>query len=152
MPKEILKIKYATPMIKRLSMPRDGDVGIDLYAAADTSIELGDTSLINTGVYVQPPEGYWLQIIDRSSVSKYCHVMAGVIDETYRGEIKVRMFCHRMNTSPDEYPFKAYVIKEGDKIAQMILRRNHNRDFSIVEADELTDTDRGDGGFGSTGK
>jgi dUTP pyrophosphatase len=70
------------------------------------------------------------------------HVLAGVIDSGYTGEVKIVMYCH--SSSP-------IVIRRGDKVAQMVIVNNLNAKFTIEEANELSLTDRGSGGFGSTG-
>ena len=145
-----IKVKYETNGLRIITMPRDGDVGIDLYAAEDVFIPVNKAALINTGVSFQLPEGYWTQLVDRSSVSKYGHVMAGIIDETYRGLVKVRFYCH---TVKDRRWFNSgFQVTRGLKITQAIIRKNYNRDFKIVTVDSLDTTSRGSGGFGSTGK
>jgi dUTP pyrophosphatase len=142
----VLKIKYLdlNEDTKKLSLPREGDVGIDLYSTIDIQIPYMRTVLIPTGVSIEVPEEYWLNIRDRSSMSKNYHVLAGVIDSSYRNEIKIRMLCHN-ETNTD-------MIKRGDKIAQLIICKNYNKEFTIEEAEELSDTERGQGGFGSTGR
>lgn len=153
-----IKVKYASPEVTRLEMPREGDIGIDLYSSETvTFLREGQVRLVSTGISVELPKGYWLQILDRSSMSKHFHVMAGVVDEGYRGEIKVRMYLH----NPDDVSFHTMNpelqrpgthIRKGDKIAQLIIRKNCNRGFEVEEVDDLSDTERGAGGFGSTGK
>lgn len=96
----------------------------------------------HTGLAFQPPEGYMLQILQRSGLaSKGIIPIGGIVDNDYRGEVMVIM----LNTT--DYP---YVISHGDKIAQMALRRYYQAD--LTEVDELDKTDRGGNGFGSTGK
>ena len=161
-----LKIKYldnyAGP--KKVKMPRKGDVGIDLYAAEDVTISVGESALISVGISTEIPDGFWLNIRDRSSISKYCHIMAGVVDSSYRGEIKIRIFCHTSIPYFPDYSFPSlesmreghrtfphYHVKSGDKIAQMIICKDYNNEFEIVDTSLLSKTDRGSGGFGSTG-
>lgn len=155
-----LKVKYLDNYSgpKGIEIPRVGDIGIDIYSAADYKTYPGNSILVDTGIAFEIPNEYWIQILDRSSMSESFHVMAGVIDPSYRGEIKVRMFCH---TDKDlwkgfsiGYPeYKGTVdIKAGDKIAQMVIRKNYNNSFVVEDLKELGDTDRGSGGFGSTGK
>jgi dUTP pyrophosphatase len=148
-----IKIKYSSNKTKRLTLPRSGDVGIDLYANETLLVPAGQTKLVHTGVSLEIPEGYWLQLLDRSSVSKHCHVLAGVIDTSYRGEVCIRMYCHTEAislTGPDG-PLPGYLVTPGLKIAQAVIRKDHNSEFELEEVDSLSETTRGTGGFGSTG-
>ena len=96
---------------------------------------------IRTGIAIQLPEGYGAIIKDRSSLaSKGLHVVAGVIDNGYRGEIIVKM----VNLTD-----KPIFIEEGSKIAQLILIPIV--DCRVVESNRLTETERGSKGFGSSG-
>lgn len=137
---------YCGPELVKL--PRPGDVGIDLYSAEDKQILSNEVFLLKTGIKVEIPSGFWLNIRDRSSMSKHFHVLAGVIDSSYRGEIMVRMYCH----TPNHY--KIINISKGDKIAQMIICKDYNDEFLIshIVDGKLSTTDRGEGGFGSTGR
>jgi dUTP pyrophosphatase len=173
-----LKVKYKDSSVTRLQMPRDGDVGIDIYAYEDVKLGHNDCKLIDTGVFLQIPEGYWVQIMDRSSKSKFYHVMAGVVDTSYVGEVRIRVYGHGYETPAsgnrglywdmpmlltptappdpnytalDPYVPEHTLIKKGDKIAQLILRKSYNKDFKIEEVQELSNTERGENGFGSTG-
>lgn len=145
-----LKIKYLSEDAIKLSMPRKGDIGIDLYANESVTIKRGSAALIGTGVSIQAPVGFWLQLVDRSSVSKHLHVMAGIIDTAYRGEIKVRAFCHTGKLYVDKDD--SYIVAKGDKIAQLIIRKDWNSDFDLEEVMELEMSERGEDGFGSTGQ
>lgn len=144
-----LKIKYTDNYAgpAPIGLPREGDIGIDVFAAEEVYIPVGQAALIDLGMSVEIPEGYWLSIRDRSSMSKYTHVLAGVIDTSYRGPLKVRMLCHRSS----DLRCEDFHVKAGDKIAQMILCKDYNSEFIIETTDELTSTDRGEKGFGSTG-
>ena len=100
------------------------------------------TVKIPTGWAFQPPEGYMLQILQRSGLaSKGLIPLGGILDEDYTGEVIVIM----LNTT-DKY----LSINNGDRIAQMAIRPYYQGEFELV--DELDETERGDGGFGSTGK
>jgi dUTP pyrophosphatase len=143
-----LKVKYKDEDAPRIQLPREEDIGIDVYANETVKVFLHESALVGTGLHVQPPSGYWLQILDRSSVSKYLHVMAGVVDEGYVGEVKVRVFCHTVDKDSTGW---SHEIKKGEKIAQLIIRKNFNRDFTLEEVEELESTERGEDGFGSTG-
>lgn len=100
-----------------------------------------ETIKIPTGWAFQPPEGYMLQILQRSGLaSKGLIPLGGILDEDYTGEVIVIM----LNTT-DKY----LSINNGDRIAQMAIRPYYQSEFELV--DELDETERGDGAFGSTG-
>ena len=100
-----------------------------------------ETIKLPTGWAFQPPEGYMLQILQRSGLaSKGLIPLGGILDEDYTGEVIVIM----LNTT-DKY----LSINNGDRIAQMAIRPYCQAEFELV--DELDETERGDGGFGSTG-
>ena len=100
-----------------------------------------ETIKLPTGWAFQPPEGYMLQILQRSGLaSKGLIPLGGILDEDYTGEVIVIM----LNTT-DKY----LSINNGDRIAQMAIRPYYQGEFE--EVDELDETERGDGGFGSTG-
>ena len=118
------------------------DAGWDLYAFETISIPAGATVLVSTGVAIAIPKEHVALIWDRSSMGvKGVHRHAGVIDSGYRGEVKVCLH----NTTKDPYH-----IERGDRIAQMLIQEAPNFIQHVVH--ELDSTDRGDGGFGSTGK
>lgn len=139
---ENLKIKYLVEPIKKVVMPRRGDIGIDLYSIENVEILPGTFKQVKTGISVSIPERYAILIKDRSSMSLKGHVMAGVVDSGYTGEIKVVMYCHTNNP---------LIIRSGYKIAQMILIENLNSRFQLEEVSGIEITERGSGGFGSTG-
>ena len=101
-----------------------------------------ETIKLPTGWAFQPPEGYMLQLLQRSGLaSKGLIPLGGILDEDYTGEVIVIM----LNTT-DKY----LSINNGDRIAQMAIRPYYQGEFE--EVDELDKTERGDGAFGSTGK
>ena len=126
------------------SYAKNGDAGMDLYA---TSVDWTKEPLYweySTSLAVEIPEGYVGLLFPRSSISKTNHSLrnsVGVIDSGYRGEIKIRM-------SPDQEDKTAYT--PGDKIAQLIIMKLPF--VTIEEVKELSNSDIGKGGFGSTGK
>ncbi len=138
--------------IKRLDadlpMPRyahEGDAGLDLYASEDASIAPGHRTLIGTGIAVAIPEGHAGFVQPRSGLAVR-HGLSlvntpGLIDSHYRGEIKVIA----VNLDP-QTPIE---IRRGDKIAQLVIQRVER--CVLQEVDELDETVRGEGGFGSTG-
>lgn len=125
--------------------PRDGDAGYDLYAVDEYVIKSGDRALIETGIHLEIPDGYVGFVKDRSSMAvKGLHTMGGVIDSSYRGEIKVVL----RNTLPSPY-----TVERGQKIAQLVILPCFVQALEPVsQLDDLTSTERGEGGFGSTGQ
>lgn len=128
------------------SYATDGSSGFDLRANLDEDLIIKPMQRIAvpTGIYIEIPLGYEGQIRARSGMSlKHGITMAngvGTIDSDYRGELKVLI----VNISNQDY-----VIKNNDRIAQMIITKYERVDFKLVE--ELSDTDRNNGGFGHTG-
>ncbi len=119
-----------------------GAAGYDLYANEDVTIGETEFTAVNTGVSVAIPPGYYGRIAPRSGLAAKHGIIigGGVIDEDYRGELKVLMSCL----------FGMYDVRKGDRIAQLILEKITTPELEIV--DSLDDTDRGSDGFGSTGK
>lgn len=123
-----------------------GSAGLDIRANITKDIEIAPMGrvLIPTGLFVEIPEGYEIQVRPRSglAIKKGITVLnsPGTIDSDYRGEINVIL----VNLS---YEFQ--IIEPGDRIAQLVLAKVEKIKWEISEA--LSDTDRGDGGFGSTG-
>lgn len=122
-----------------------GDAGADLVAAEAVRLEPGERALVGTGVRIALPEGYAAFVVPRSGLAARHGITIvnapGTIDAGYRGEIKVAL----LNTDRRE----AFDIAVGDRIAQLILMPVPRARF--VPVDELPDSVRGDGGFGSTG-
>ena len=117
------------------------DAGFDLFSIDETSINRYERKLIHTGISIQIPPGYYGQIFDRSgnALKRGLHIMGGVIDSGYTGEVGVILF----NT---EQPQR---LRYMDKIAQIVILPVP--ECAIVPVyDELDESDRGDGGFGST--
>lgn len=142
---EILRLPHA----KDLPLPAyatEGAAGLDLLAAidADTELKPGARAAIPTGIALAVPHGFEAQVRPRSGLALNhgitCLNTPGTIDSDYRGEIKVILINH------GDTPFP---IKRGTKIAQMVIARHEHATF--VEVRELGATERGAGGFGSTG-
>jgi dUTP pyrophosphatase len=125
-----------------------GDAGIDLYATEDCIVRPGEQALVKTGISVSFSPDYYLRIAPRSGLAykSGIDVMAGVIDSSYRGEIGVILRNHSVASEEDT---GAFIINRGDRIAQMIPERISQEHFIFVN--ELDDSERGEGGFGSTG-
>jgi dUTP pyrophosphatase len=162
--------------IKRLSedavIPKyahEGDAGFDLVAAEDVIIEPGETKIIPTGLAIQLPPNYEMQIRPRSGITLNTHlrVQLGTVDSGYAGPIGVIVDNTARNidgTTPrvrnlkgkteylggEEYYDKySYIIRKGDRIAQAVINQVEQAQFFVVG--ELDETERGAGGFGSSG-
>ncbi len=144
----------AKVLIKRLSskveLPKyktQGSSGLDLMAFIEKSIKLNpkESVLVPTGISVAIAEDLEIQIRPRSGLAAKSNISVlntpGTIDSDYRGEIKVILFNHGNNE---------FIINNKDRIAQMVLAPIIKAEFE--EVNELPDTIRGEGGFGSTGK
>jgi dUTP pyrophosphatase len=136
-----LKVKRIHPQAKLPSYGHPGDAGLDLFSSEDHLLRPGEVRPVQTGIKVAIPRGYVGLIWDKSGISlKGVHKLAGVVDAGYRGEVQVVMV--NLGREP-------YEIKAGMKIAQMLIQPIV--EMSVVEAENLDDTSRGEGGFGSTG-
>ena len=140
-------IKKLDPSVKLPSYKTNGASGMDLMAFIKEPINLesGKSCLVPTGLSVAFSEEYEIQIRPRSGLAAKNNISVlntpGTIDSDYRGEIKVILF---------NYGKKDFLIKNKDRIAQMILTPVIKIEFE--ETDDLPETVRGEGGFGSTGK
>lgn len=118
------------------------DAGIDVYCCEAISIPPHTTVKVPTGIAYELPEGYCLFAWDKSSVgAKGLKTLGGVCDSGYRGELFIPI--HNLNNEP-------YTFGAGDKVVQMIIQKVEL--WEVEEAAELSETKRGQGGFGSTGK
>ncbi len=124
-----------------------GSAGMDLKAYIDEPVVLGPgkRTLVPTGLFIELPEGYEAQIRARSGLAIRNGISLvngpGTIDSDYRGEIGVIL----INLGEEDF-----VINNGDRIAQMVITRYERAEW--IQADELSETERGEGGFGHTGK
>jgi dUTP pyrophosphatase len=134
--------KKLTPDAIIPSYAHPGDAGLDIFSNEECVINPGERYLISTGWSLELSEGYVAFIKDKSGIAykKGMIHMAGVIEYTYRGEYKVLLF----NTSKEPYE-----IKKGEKIAQLVILPVATAEIEVAE--ELSETSRGAGGFGSTG-
>lgn len=119
------------------------DAGLDLYSVDECSLRPGERRLFKTNIAMEIPAGYYGRIADRSgnAYKKGLHVLAGVIDETYRGDVGVVL----VNLGTQSVPFFV-----GDKIAQIIIEKYYTPE--IQEVTDLSETDRGEKGYGSSDK
>lgn len=166
-----VKIKRLHPDAVIPQYAHVGDAGFDLVAVEDVIVEPGETVKVPTGIAIELPPGYELQIRPRSGITlrTKLRVQLGTVDSNYRGEIGVIVdnIAHKDCLSDGEllftplditggvaydsghYPYNSYIIRKGDKIAQGVIAPVATATF--IETDELSDTTRGEGGFGSTG-
>jgi dUTP pyrophosphatase len=139
----IAKLKEEARVPRRA---HEGDAGLDLYACEAAHIGPGERWSVGTGVGVEIPEGHAGFVLPRSGLARD-HGIAlvnapGLIDSGYRGELRVLL----LNTDPAE----TFRVEPGDRIAQLVLAPITVAD--PVEASALTETSRGEGGFGSSGR
>jgi len=137
-----LQIKKLNPEAKLPQFAHDTDAGMDFFTLNNVEVKPGERCLIDTGIAMALPAGHVALIWDKSSVptKKGVTTLAGVLDEGYRGEVKILV----VNISDEVQTFTA-----GDKVAQILIQKVEHP--KIVEVTELSDTTRGEGGFGSTG-
>ena len=136
-----IKIKLLNIDAQKPYKADPGCAGYDLFSTQEASIEPGTRQLVSTGISVEIPVHYYFRIAPRSGLSvRGLDIGAGVIDSSYRGEIKV--LC--INNSTNKF-----VFEKGAKIAQMILERCASAHIDVVT--DLSETTRGPEGFGSTG-
>ncbi len=143
-----LRVKRLRPTATLPKRNTPHSSGLDLYADfgdPDGAVELGDMpTLIPTGIAVEVAPGYEVQLRPRSGLSlKGVDVAFGTVDADYRGELKVNM-AQRHGAAP------AFVVKQGDRIAQLVVAPVAL--VEVEEVDQLSDSGRGDGGFGSSGR
>ncbi|PIS42942.1 MAG: dUTP diphosphatase [Candidatus Kerfeldbacteria bacterium CG08_land_8_20_14_0_20_40_16] len=138
-----IKIKRFHSEVKIPQYAHLGDAGLDLYSLEDKVLNPGERYLFKLGFALELPEGYVGLIWDKSGLAANSGVtnLGGVIDSNYRGEVGVIL----LNASSS-----AATIKKGDRIAQLLIQKIET--VEIEEVTELSDSPRGTGGFGSTGK
>lgn len=142
-----VKVKIVTKTGDVPKYETAGSAGMDLKADLKTSVTLNpmERQLIPTGLFIELPIGYEAQVRARSGLSiKYGITLInsiGTVDSDYRGELKVPLV--NLGNEP-------FVIKHGERIAQLVVTKHDIVQWEIVE--RLEDTDRGSGGFGHTGK
>jgi dUTP pyrophosphatase len=121
-----------------------GDAGLDLHAARDTVLEAGERALVETGIAVAIPPGWAGFVVPRSGLALRHGVTVlngpGLIDSGYRGEIKVLLINHGTERA---------LLRRGDRIAQLVIQPVAT--VALEEVEALPPSDRGAGGFGSTG-
>ena len=141
-----LQVRLLDPGARLPSRANPGDAGLDLYANEAATLQPGERAMVGTGIAIAVPEGCAGLVLPRSGTAKK-HGIAlvnapGLIDAGYRGELRVLL----LNTDREE-PFE---VTPGDRIAQLLVAPFIS--LSPVEVDELGESDRGEGGFGSSGR
>jgi len=144
-PASVIAIRRLDPDLPLPTRAHPGDAGVDLCSVADLELPPGHRRLVGTGVAVAIPVGMVGLIHPRSGLAARTGLSIvntpGTIDAGYRGEIKVCLINHDPDTP--------IAIARGDRIAQLVVQRVELPEF--VEVDELDDTSRGSGGYGSSG-
>ncbi len=139
-----LPLKRLDPSVEPPSYAREGDAGLDLRAAHDTTLDPGGRGLVGTGLAVAIPPGYAGLVLPRSGLALSQGVTVlnapGLVDAGYRGELKVLLVNHGDSR---------VVVRRGDRIAQLVIQRVERAE--LIEVGELPASERGAGGFGSTG-
>lgn len=140
-----IKIKRLDKSVELPTYAYDGDAGCDLRSNIDCDIEPGERVLVPTGIAISIPEGFAGFVQPRSGLAIKHGISLvntpGLIDSHYRGEIKIIM----INTDKAN----SFRINRGDKIAQLVIQQVYNVNF--LEVEELDETKRAEGGFGSSG-
>ncbi|HEY4493304.1 MAG TPA: dUTP diphosphatase [Candidatus Paceibacterota bacterium] len=138
-----IKVRKLSPEAKLPAYSHAGDAGLDLFALENTELEPGVRAQVKTGIALEIPDGHVGLIWDKSGLAQKfgLKTLGGVVDATYRGEVLVGI----ANISKERY-----VVEAGHKVAQMLIQKVEQ--VTVVEVKELTQTNRGQSGFGSTGK
>lgn len=136
------KVKLLNPDAKAPAYAHAGDAGMDVYSCEDYTLQPGERHMFKLGFCAEFDPGYVCLVWDRSGLAakQGLTCLAGVVDAGYRGEYGIVT----LNTSNEPI-----AIKKGDRIAQLLIQPVQSVDVDVVQ--ELTDTSRSSGGFGSTG-
>lgn len=138
-------IQLLDPEMVLPSYARPGDAGMDLRSRVDMTLPAGERAMVPTGIAIAIPEGYVGLVHPRSGLAIRDGISMvntpGTIDSGYRGEISVILINHDKS--------KAFEIKRGDRIAQLVIQRVESAELEVVEL--LPESERGSGGFGSSG-
>lgn len=137
--------KKLDPRATTPTKKRETDAGIDIYALEETVIFSQKTTKVKSGIAACIPPGYVGVLKGRSGMGAMgIDVYGGVIDEEYRGDITAILY----NSSVEEH----YVVQAGDKMCQMLIIKREDIDIVDVGDDPLPESDRGEAGFGSSGR
>lgn len=142
-----LRVKRLTETAKLPTKNKAGDMGYDIYCDEDVTLDINKPiQAISTGIAIELPKGYGAFLVGRSGLTSgtLFRVNLGVIDNGYRGELKImnQLYCGHAKKGVPKF-------KQGDKIAQLVVLPIF--DAEVVEVNDLETSDRGDKGFGSSG-
>ena len=139
----VIKVKKLDINARIPTRTNPTDAGADLYSVESVSLPPLSRKLISTGISVEIPEGYYGRVAPRSGLAfkNGIDVLAGVIDSSYRGSVGVILF--------NSDSAQTFDVNIGDRIAQLIIEDHYNMAFQ--EREQLSDSNRGSGGFGSSG-
>jgi len=136
------KVKLLNDHAKIPSKAEPGAAGYDICSTESVELQKGTRKAISTGISTEVSKDHYIRVAPRSGLSlRGIDIGAGVVDSSYRGEIKVLM----INNSGEDY-----YVNKFDRIAQLIIEKCENYPVSLCT--ELNQSERGNGGFGSTGK
>jgi dUTP pyrophosphatase len=143
----VIRLVSLDPDLELPSYAHPGDAGADLVATTDVKLAPGGgRARIGTGVAIELPEGHCAMVLPRSGLAANhgvtCLNAPGLIDSGYRGEIQVIL----VNSDPND----AYLVRRGDRIAQLVVLEARQAIFVVGE--DLSESARGDGGFGHSGR
>lgn len=142
---DALRVRRLDPRAMLPTRAYAGDAGLDLYALDDARLDPGARSTVRTGVAVEIPDGFAGLVLPRSGLAARSGIAIvnapGLIDAGYRGEVQV-LLLNTDRTAP-------FAVASGDRIAQLVLVRIEAP--PVIEVDELSGSERGAGGFGSSG-
>ena len=149
-----LKVKRLTETARLPEKAFPTEAGYDVFADESVTIHNGETVAVSTGIALEIPDGYYGRLKARSglTLNSDLRVQEGTIDSSFRGEIKIIAEIKGYEQEITRFGFvtsSKITIEKGAKIAQLIIQPVPQ--FEIVEADELSESDRGENGFGSTG-
>jgi dUTP pyrophosphatase len=138
-----VKIKLLNSVAKCPSQNNATDAGFDVYSCDEGIVYVKDRKIISLGFAMEMPDGYYAKLFSRSGLAlkKGIIVLGGVVDSDYRGEVKAILY----NSGDDIFEYTY-----GDKVAQMVFAKLPFIDITVV--DTLSETSRGEKGFGSSGK
>ena len=139
----VLKFKKFHPDAQIDSPVHPGDVGYDIHAIEEVFIPRGENRKVPVGFALEIPEGYYVRVATRSGhgIKKGLQIHSGTVDSGFRGQLDVTVYNHSQSN---------YLVVKGEKIAQLILEKSIV--FPLEEVQELSESVRGEKGFGSTGR
>jgi len=139
-----IRVQFLEKEAKLPSRSNPSDAGADIFSIESVMIHPGERKVVGTGIAIEIPEGFYGRVAPRSGLAAKhgIDVLAGVVDSSYRGEIKVVL----LNTDKHS----TFHVEKGDRIAQLIVESHFN--FNIASSENLSSSERGKDGFGSTGR